>query len=150
MSPADNYWKQFRPGSGPTSCRAWSGSKLFDTLLTFLKEFFEKVDFEKNQQTTKKHEKLPSMQRVKPRNRLHQRRSLPRQPLLHRIAQKLPASLLYFSPIICLTAVLGAARVDCQNFITGFYHFCRNYWSTVCIPKIHPGDVSLREIGGTM
>ena len=32
--------------------------------MVFLKEFFEKVDFEKNQQTTKKHEKLPSMQRV--------------------------------------------------------------------------------------
>ena len=30
------------------------------------KEFFEKVDFEKkNQQTTKKHAKLPSRQRVK-------------------------------------------------------------------------------------
>ena len=28
----------------------------------FLKEFFEKVNFEKNQQTTKKNEKLPSMQ----------------------------------------------------------------------------------------
>ena len=26
--------------------------------------FFEKIDFEKNQQTTKKHEKLPSSQRV--------------------------------------------------------------------------------------
>ena len=34
-------------------------------MMVFLKEFFEKVDFEKNQQTTKKHEKLPSMQRVK-------------------------------------------------------------------------------------
>ena len=31
---------------------------LFDTLMVFLKEFFEKVDFEKNQQTTKKHEKF--------------------------------------------------------------------------------------------
>ena len=30
----------------------------------FLKEFFEKVDFEKNQQTTKQHAKLPSRQRV--------------------------------------------------------------------------------------
>ena len=39
--------------------------KLFDTLLVFLKEFFEKVDFEKNQQTTKKHAKLPRRQRVK-------------------------------------------------------------------------------------
>ena len=36
--------------------------KLFDALMVFLKEFFQKVNFEKNQQTTKKHEKLPSMQ----------------------------------------------------------------------------------------
>ena len=33
-----------------------------------LKEFFEKDDFEKNQQTTKKNEKLLSMQRVKHTN----------------------------------------------------------------------------------
>ena len=33
--------------------------------MVFLKEFFEKVDFEKNQQTKKKHAKLPSRQRVK-------------------------------------------------------------------------------------
>ena len=41
--------------------------KPFDTLIMFLKEFFEKVYFEKkNQQTTKqKREQLPSMQRVK-------------------------------------------------------------------------------------
>ena len=39
--------------------------KLFDTLMVFLKEFFKKVDFEKNLHTTKKHEKLPKMQRVK-------------------------------------------------------------------------------------
>ena len=34
--------------------------------MVFLKEFFEKVDFEKkkNQQTTKKHANLPSRQRV--------------------------------------------------------------------------------------
>ena len=32
--------------------------------MVFLKEIFEKVDFEKNPQTTKKHAKLPSMQRV--------------------------------------------------------------------------------------
>ena len=64
VSSADNFFKQFRTRSGRTECRAWSGSKLFDTLMVFLKEFFEKVDFEKNQQTTKKHEKLPSRQRV--------------------------------------------------------------------------------------
>ena len=43
---ADNLCKQF--GSR-------SGSKLFDTLMVFLKEFFEKADFEKYQQTKKKH-----------------------------------------------------------------------------------------------
>ena len=32
--------------------------------MVFLKEIFEKVDFEKNQQTTKRHAKLPSLQRV--------------------------------------------------------------------------------------
>ena len=31
-------------------------------LMVFLKEFFEKVDFEKNQQTTNFFEKLPSNQ----------------------------------------------------------------------------------------
>ena len=38
-------------------------SKLFDTLMVFLKEYFEKVDFEENQQTTNK-AKLPSWLRV--------------------------------------------------------------------------------------
>ena len=35
------------------------------TLIVFLKELYEKVNFEKCQQTTKKHEELTSMQRVK-------------------------------------------------------------------------------------
>ena len=65
VSSADNFGKQFGPRSGPTNRRAWSGSKLFDILMVFLKEFFQKVNFEKNQQTTKKHEKLPSRQWVK-------------------------------------------------------------------------------------
>ena len=55
----DNICKQFGPRSGPTKCRAWPGSKLFDTLMVFLKEFYEKVEIEKNQQKTKKPEKLP-------------------------------------------------------------------------------------------
>ena len=33
--------------------------------MVFMKEFFGKDDFEKNQQKTKKHAKLPSRQRVK-------------------------------------------------------------------------------------
>ena len=52
VSSADNFCKQFGPRSGPTKCRAWSGSNLFDTQMVFKKEFFEKVDFEKSKQTT--------------------------------------------------------------------------------------------------
>ena len=44
---ADNICKQFVSRPGPTKCRASSGFKLFDTLIVFMKEFFEKVDFEK-------------------------------------------------------------------------------------------------------
>ena len=43
VSSADNVGKQFGPRSGPTNRRAWSGSKLFDILIVFLKEFFQKV-----------------------------------------------------------------------------------------------------------
>ena len=50
---ADNLCKQFGPRSGPTFCLAWFGFKLFDTLMVFLKEFFNKIDIEKKQQTTK-------------------------------------------------------------------------------------------------
>ena len=39
---SDNLSKKFGPRSGPTKCRAWYGSKLFDTLMIFLKEFQEK------------------------------------------------------------------------------------------------------------
>ena len=48
------FANSFGSTSGPTKCRAWSGSKPFVTLIVFLKEFFEKVDFEKSQQTTTK------------------------------------------------------------------------------------------------
>ena len=34
--------KQFGPRSGSTKCRSWSKSKPFNTLIVFLKEFFEK------------------------------------------------------------------------------------------------------------
>ena len=40
-----------------------NGSNLFDTQMVFLKEFFEEVDFEKNQQRTKKHEKFAKGER---------------------------------------------------------------------------------------
>ena len=56
---AENFCKQFGPRSSPTKCRAWSGSKLIDTLMVFLKEFFENVDFEKYRQTTKSMKNYP-------------------------------------------------------------------------------------------
>ena len=65
VSSASNLCKQFGPRSGPTEHRAWSGCKLFDTLMIFLKKFSEKYDFEKNQQTTKNLKKLLIRQRVK-------------------------------------------------------------------------------------
>ena len=39
--------------------QAWSESILFDTLMVFLKEIFEKADFEKNQQKTKRMKNYP-------------------------------------------------------------------------------------------
>ena len=41
-----------------------TGSKLFDTLMVFLEEFFEKVDLDKKSADDKKIEKLPSMQGI--------------------------------------------------------------------------------------
>ena len=58
LSSAVNLCKQFGPRSGMTECRSWSGSKLFDTLIVFLKEIFEKVYFEKSQQSTAKSWKI--------------------------------------------------------------------------------------------
>ena len=63
LSAAD-LCKEFGSKSGPTKHLALSGSKLFDSLIVFLNIFFKKVDFEKNQQTTKYHEKLPSIERL--------------------------------------------------------------------------------------
>ena len=65
MLSADSFCKQFAPWSGTTKRQAWSGSNLFDTQVVFLQECFENVDFEKIQQTTKKHEEFPRGQRVK-------------------------------------------------------------------------------------
>ena len=48
MPYADNLCKQFETRSG---------SKLFDTMVVFMKEFFEKVDFEKKSEDDKKHAK---------------------------------------------------------------------------------------------
>ena len=65
MSSADDLCNQFGPRSGLTACQARSGSKLIHSLTILLKEFFVKVNFLKNQQTTKNQSKYPSMQRVK-------------------------------------------------------------------------------------
>ena len=62
---ADNLCKQFGSRSGPTKCWAWSGSKLFDTLIVFLKDFLKTLIFLKSLKTTKKQWKFPSMPRVK-------------------------------------------------------------------------------------
>ena len=64
VTSADNFGKQFGPWSGLTNRPAWSGSKLFDILMVFLKEFFQKVNFEKISRRQKKHKKFPSMQWV--------------------------------------------------------------------------------------
>ena len=59
QSSADNICEQFDPDQ--------DRSKLFDTLMVFLKDFFfQKVDFvKKNKQMTKRHEKIPCWQIVK-------------------------------------------------------------------------------------
>ena len=53
MSSADNFCKEFGPRSGPTERGAWSGPKLFDTLIVFLKK-----NLEKKQQRKKKRGKI--------------------------------------------------------------------------------------------
>ena len=44
---AYNFCIQLGSRSVPTFCLAWSGSKQFGTLMVFMKENFEKSDFEK-------------------------------------------------------------------------------------------------------
>ena len=41
LSSADNLCKQFGPRQGLKFCQSWSCSKPFDTLIVFVKEFFE-------------------------------------------------------------------------------------------------------------
>ena len=53
VSSADNVGKQFGLRSGPTIRQARAGSKLFDILMVFLKDFFQKVNFEKNSRRLK-------------------------------------------------------------------------------------------------
>ena len=43
-----NFCEQFEPRSGSTKCNACTGSKLFDTLMVFLKVFLEKLWTDEN------------------------------------------------------------------------------------------------------
>ena len=61
---ADNWFKQFEPSSRLTKGRTWSGSDLLD--IGIPERILWKSKFwGKNQQTTKTHERLSSMQRVR-------------------------------------------------------------------------------------
>ena len=59
-SESDNLCKQFVPRSGPTKCRAYSGFKLFESLVVFMKNLFEKKIILKTNSVCK----IPSMQRA--------------------------------------------------------------------------------------
>ena len=52
----DQAWKK---------CRAWSGSKLFDTLMVFLTDFFEKVNFKKIYRRQKSMQNYPACKVLK-------------------------------------------------------------------------------------
>ena len=62
---AHNLCKQVGPRSGPTKCRARSGSNLFDTQMVFLNEFFEKNDFEKFSRRRKSMKNFPGSKELK-------------------------------------------------------------------------------------
>ena len=56
VSSADNFCKPLGPRPGPTKCWACSGFNLYTQML-FLKEFYEKNDFDKKKKQTKKKSK---------------------------------------------------------------------------------------------
>ena len=53
------------PDQAPTERRGWSGYRMFDTRMVFLRYFFEKVNFEKKISRRNDHETLPSMRNAK-------------------------------------------------------------------------------------
>ena len=59
MSSSHNLCKQIEPRSGPTMRLAFSGYNPFDTLIVFLKEYFENVDILKKTSEDKTHKNFP-------------------------------------------------------------------------------------------
>ena len=49
------------PDKPPTKCWTWSGSKLFDTIMVFLKQFFKIIDFEKIRRPQKKQQRVQTL-----------------------------------------------------------------------------------------
>ena len=123
VSSADNFCKQFGPGSGPTKRWAWSGSKLYDTLIIFLKEFFEKLDSENNQQTTKKREIFPGGKELK----MHvQLLSGVRYLIICQIVLRLP----YF---VCASSEGSGESVAMHRLVWAFTApWCDNYHNFMC------------------
>ena len=96
--------KQFGPRSGLKECRSWSGSNLFDTLIVFLKEFFEKVNFENRLQTAVKAWKIPSMQRVYPLSATYNLQQTPNSNFT--AFSKITNKGWYFMRIVCQQTIL--------------------------------------------
>ena len=66
VSSADHLSKQFGPRSDQTKCWAWSGSKLFDTLMEILNEFFtEKFTWKKISLRQKSNQNFPVVKELK-------------------------------------------------------------------------------------
>ena len=59
------FANNFGPRSGPTKCCAWSGSKLFDIEMVFMKEFIEMLIFKNNQQTAQSMQNYPACKNIK-------------------------------------------------------------------------------------
>ena len=76
VSSAHHLCKQFWYRSGPTKCRAWSVSKLFDTLMVFLKEFFKNVNVEKISRRQKIMKNFPACKELSPNHANHDWSSL--------------------------------------------------------------------------
>ena len=76
----------------------------------FLKEFVEEVNFEKSQQTTNKHDKLPSMQRAK-----FQMIMILVESIYSISFQRTQMNVLSTSICVKMAAVLTQRMVSCAN-----------------------------------